>query len=673
MGYTRDAWARGVYAATSDPTSTTPGQLPPPIPGSTGFSFSVQSGTGPWAYRGWTAGGVPLAYLGGGVLLTPLAGAGVMRVAAWWPDAQAVQVVRLTPDGSRRGVRGAYPLAVTEPTRRNAVTNPGVEAGLNGYVPGTGNPTLTRPTTITTLAPAGTDRRNLATNPSLEVSASGWSEYNTNGTVARAAMTTPSVGVASAGSYGLRVTCTTTGDAGASHTVTSGIVPGESYTASAYVQPSTTRDVRLELQWRQGGPTGTVLATDTDTTPAVPAGEWTRVETTRIAPTGADTLIVSVVLLAAAVNDLLDVDAVLAEQAASGAAAEPYFDGDAPGGTWSGTVGESSSTLTVVASVPGGSYTLRATIAAAGTCELTIPTDAITGTEPVTVALDLQVPDLPTAVTVTLGWTDSAGAPLTSSTASLDADARAAVVDQYSRHAVVLTPPAGAASTGSLKLTVDGLPAGGTVELDQVTMESGVTDGSVIDGAMVGGTWTGTPHLSASLLAPVLQVDDGECPLDVPMRYEVYHPALTGGRVRSDPATLDSRGQTWLTHPATPDAPRACVPTTPPQLTRAVEQGVFRTLGRKAPVVISGTRSTPSGTLELGALSWAERDVLLAMLEDGSPLLMRAPAEYGYGPGWWIAVGDVGEDPQGRTVWQQTRILSVPFQVVDGPDPAVAA
>ena len=71
--------------------------------------------------------------------------------------------------------------------------------------------------------------------------------------------------------------------------------------------------------------------------------------------------------------------------------------------------------------------------------------------------------------------------------------------------------------------------------------------------------------------------------------------------------------------------------------------------------------------MSLDAETFAIRDQLHALLDDGSPLLLRAPADYGYGPGMWISLGDTEEDPGGRPAWAQARTITAPFQVVSAP------
>lgn len=462
-------WASDVIPAPPPGTGT----LPPPIPGATPtFEYTSQVGVGSWAMRSW-AGAMPvLVNPGGGVSVAPDPERGVMRVWAWWPDAPSLQLIRVGPTGDRTGVRGAYPWTVEGVTRKNFATNPSVETGLNGYVPGTGSPTLSQ-----------------------------------------------------------------------------------------------------------------ISRTDDPT---------------------------------------------------------------------------------------AGLFAWRATIAGAGTNEVTIPHSIPAQT--VTVALDLQLSDLPTGVTISLGWNNSTGGALTASSVSLTASQFTASVDQFMRQVVTLDPPAGAATSGSLKITATGLPAGATMDGDRILAEVGITTGEYFDGATLGSVWDGTEHLSTSRLAPVQVIDDGECPLDVAVRYEVYNPSIIGGRVISPATSLLSEERVWLTHPEFPHTPVRLLITDTPDVDYVLEQAVFPILDSPYPVVVSSsTRLAPTGSLRILVESFEERDHFIhTLFGNGEPVLKRTPYRYGYGEGEWIVLGTIRE-PGGMKPWDQVRVLEASYQVVEEPVDTLAA
>lgn len=475
MTWSREAWARAPWSGADLSDTTPPGQqIPPPIPdGTTSYTYGVQLAAYPWARRSWAGGVAAPTWPGGGVVIAPDHDAGVMRVTAWWPDAETLQLIRLTPDGERAPVRGGYPLAAGQTTRRNWATNPGVEVGLNGYVAGTGTPTLSR--------------------------------------IART-------------------------------------------------------------------------------------------------------------------------------------------DGTTDAGSWAG----------------------RAVNASAGTSEITIP-HALPSAVGFGIGIDLAFSAAPSSVTISVGWNNSVGGALTASTVALTSAQINAAVGGFSRIAATVSPPALAAAVGSIKVTAAGMPAGGIMDWDRVMFDpSGAT--GYFDGTTLGAAWLGTTGLSGSALAQVFTVLDGECPLDVPVYYEVYNPTILGGRMSSPIAVLESGGRTWLTHPSQPTTPVVVDLRSVPDLVDNVEQGVFYALDSPLATVVSArSRRASTGTLDLNAISGAERERLRGLFADLQPVLLRTPSDYHYADGYqWIALGALTHSREGRKAWQDAWLMSAPFWEVAAPDPIAA-
>ncbi|WP_410662009.1 hypothetical protein [Amycolatopsis sp. lyj-84] len=313
----------------------------------------------------------------------------------------------------------------------------------------------------------------------------------------------------------------------------------------------------------------------------------------------------------------------------------------------------------------GGAY-LTATIAEAGAAGVTVPTSVPYGPE-VTIGLDLRISHRPASVTIQVTWTTAGGVALPPASADLTADQVNASIGQFARHVVTLTPPAGAV-TPTMKVLADGLPAGAVLGLDGITVETQRTAGAFFDGAVYGGTWVGSAGLSESTVAPLLVLDDAECPLDVPIRYRLVNPAPTGGTMTSQSATLLSLGRTWLTHPSRPGKPVTVHVGSVPSRTREAARGIFYPVGATHPIIVSSAqRRAATGDLTIGALSFRERDHLLDLFADLQPVYLRTPAEFGYGAGMWLALGDLTEDAGNRRAYQQTRILTAPFHEVEAP------
>lgn len=474
--WARVALGRGPWSADDVPNVRPPGwqPVPPPIPDATAtFTYLTQTGTAAWSSRSWSGATVTPTFPGGGISVAPRPDTGVVHLWLWWPDAPTFHVMRVTPDGARTAVRGAFGLPVATPTRRNFNPNGGFESGLNGYVQLHGGVTLTQSQT----APYVAHRANAM----------------------RLMSNTTTTGVISPGSF-----------------------PG----AGAY-----------------------------------------------------------------------------------------------------------------------------------------------------TVGFNIGATTQPTAVTWSIAWLDVAGASAGTTTLTLTAAELNALVGQSTRVVRQFAAPTNAVS-GTATLTVTGITASVTeVYLDAVIFEKGQTDGAYFDGTTaLGAQWIGTADLSESVLAPVIELDDGEVPMDIPVTYQLFVTIALGGRVESSPVVLDSVDRVWLTHPATPGTPVLVTPLgSAPVIEYAATQGVFKPLGRRYPVVVSAPqRQSASGTITFGVTSTEERLELEALLSDLSPVLLRVPA--GYHPGdMWLSLATLTIDPQNRKPWQETRTITSPFYEVEAPDPLISA
>lgn len=330
--------------------------------------------------------------------------------------------------------------------------------------------------------------------------------------------------------------------------------------------------------------------------------------------------------------------------------------------------GTGSPTLSLFARTDIAGNAVRATNASSGTSEVTVP-QSLPGGNAVTAAFDLQLSARATSVTVTLGWNDALGGALTATAVSLTANQINQCFGQFGRLVLSFTPPGAAAVCSTLKVNAGGMPAAGKMDLDRWKVVTSQDDGTYGDGDTLGGQWTGTSGLSTSVLAPVVTIVDGECPLDVAISYQLYAPFLTGGFATAPTITLASQEQSWLTRPANPSAPLVCLPRGAPVLEHDIDQGIFNIIDRMYPVgVSSAVRLAPSMQLELHAQTQVARDALKALFADGSAVLLRAPESYGYGLGMWLFIGKVTEARTGGAyAWQEGWLMSFSAQVVDSP------
>lgn len=335
------------------------------------------------------------------------------------------------------------------------------------------------------------------------------------------------------------------------------------------------------------------------------------------------------------------------------------------------TAGTGAPTITRIP-VDDTLWAWRATIAGAGTCEVNIPR-SVPSAQPITVAMDLRLSATPSALSVTATWADAGAVATAPSTATLSADDVVRSVDQFGRQLFGLTPPSNAVTLTGLRVTATGLPAGATMDGTRVRIALGASSsGTYVDGTMLGGVWTGAPDLSTSVHATVVEVVDGECPLDEPVTYILANPAFSGGRMVSEPVVLDSLGLTWMTIISDPANPRTISVREVPDLVRTIDRGVFKPLGRRTSVVVTGpTRRSASGTIGINALSGEDYEWLVGALDDGLPFLIRTPAEYHFTPRW-LSLGDQTDSREGRLAYHDAWLISAPFEETDPPSALVA-
>lgn len=318
---------------------------------------------------------------------------------------------------------------------------------------------------------------------------------------------------------------------------------------------------------------------------------------------------------------------------------------------------------------PRGTYYLKATVAGAGSCGVTIP-NAVGGGQDLTVGFDLRLSAAATSLTVQASFTDSDGNSLTMVSGALTANEINNSVAQFSRQVLrIATPAAGVAAT--IKIIAGGMPAGGAMSLDGITIERGMTgDGSYFDGSTYGATWLGTVDLSASTLAPLVVIEDGECPTDVAVQYRLVNGSLTGGTMTSAYAVLDSNERVWLTHPSAPADPMEVFVAKRPLRGKAANQGVFQAINDPLFLTISSKRRSSwrsTESIQIWTFGSEQTEQLLAYLDDNRPVLLRAPLSLNYGPPLWLALGDIEEDPDGAGDWQEFLKISAPWVQVAAP------
>lgn len=180
---------------------------------------------------------------------------------------------------------------------------------------------------------------------------------------------------------------------------------------------------------------------------------------------------------------------------------------------------------------------------------------------------------------------------------------------------------------------------------------------------------------------PSRYVEDPEAPWDTPVIYQ----ANVSYNNYAGYATFTSAAQVL-----TPDVPAFwAIHPTRPEISMPLDYGDFdrigvaelsdivnasqanqhRILNSKFPTLTkTGYRLAPSGTLTLTSMTNDERNALGRILDDETPLLLRAPAAWGWG--WedgYYAIGDLGWGRRLQIGSEPSRTVRLPFQRVMPP------
>jgi hypothetical protein len=158
------------------------------------------------------------------------------------------------------------------------------------------------------------------------------------------------------------------------------------------------------------------------------------------------------------------------------------------------------------------------------------------------------------------------------------------------------------------------------------------------------------------------------------------------------PTILPSNGAGWLTDPTVPGEPvrLSLLPTDAcdvDELLDGTSSGVifaahsaeqraatgqrFDVVAQANPVPVTGIRKSPTGTLTLATVSFADRDQVHDLLNTGRVTMLRLPAEYGI-PDRYLDVADVNTTALSPDLRLPYRVLDLPYASVDQPAGATA-
>lgn len=161
--------------------------------------------------------------------------------------------------------------------------------------------------------------------------------------------------------------------------------------------------------------------------------------------------------------------------------------------------------------------------------------------------------------------------------------------------------------------------------------------------------------------------NDYEAPLDVALVYTATLTTTPFTVTTAAPVTLASDGRCWLGHPGRPGLNvRPLVAEL--QLTqRTARSQVLAVLGRAKPIGQSLRRNSQEGSLMVRTSTAAEFAALEALIDDGSPLLLRGPDDWvAYGHRY-IQVGDVVAERLTRVGTDARFLVTLPWIEVERP------
>lgn len=176
---------------------------------------------------------------------------------------------------------------------------------------------------------------------------------------------------------------------------------------------------------------------------------------------------------------------------------------------------------------------------------------------------------------------------------------------------------------------------------------------------------------------------DTEAPFDVSLTYRTEALSGSSATATSTEVILQAGGSIWLRDPLYPANNRRITLGTNAPLPECVPgEGVyFRGMddegfaaqtvntavnARSTPVPQIYVRASRTSGLNLICRTFADRDLMLALLSNGTVLLLDLPPKYGYDRRY-ISVSDVGASRASRNFARQWTLMALPYVVVDSP------
>lgn len=149
----------------------------------------------------------------------------------------------------------------------------------------------------------------------------------------------------------------------------------------------------------------------------------------------------------------------------------------------------------------------------------------------------------------------------------------------------------------------------------------------------------------------------------------VYTATVGTSSVSASPVTLAATA-VWLRHPTLPSLSISPLIEFEDDVVRVIKAAKKEPIGRKYPLVISdGSRKAPSSGMTLVTWTLDDKDALLSLFDDGTPLLLDVPPALGWGfTHQYMAVGNLTESrPAPDVAQEQARRWPFTYDVVDRP------
>ncbi|MFJ9408580.1 hypothetical protein [Streptomyces sp. NPDC101393] len=171
------------------------------------------------------------------------------------------------------------------------------------------------------------------------------------------------------------------------------------------------------------------------------------------------------------------------------------------------------------------------------------------------------------------------------------------------------------------------------------------------DGSMVPLRGYGREMVDAPYSNEDLFLEDYEAPVGTRVYYRVVWTGNGGQLSQLDTDSvvapqISDGSYVWVKSPGNPALNTMVMMAENPSWSMAARSAAYAVVGRSAPVVVSETRGSRTGTLAVRLADWDTNDVARELMQSGLPLLMQAAPGHGMDGNVYFAIGDVSYEPE---------------------------